>query len=30
MLRAGSLAGFFLLIDLAFLAANSVKIPGGG
>jgi KUP system potassium uptake protein len=30
LLRAGSLAGFFLLIDLAFLAANSVKIPGGG
>jgi KUP system potassium uptake protein len=30
MLRAGSLAGFFLLIDLTFLAANSVKIPGGG
>jgi KUP system potassium uptake protein len=30
LLRAGSLAGFFLLIDLTFLAANSVKIPGGG
>nr|MBA3469870.1 KUP/HAK/KT family potassium transporter [Herpetosiphonaceae bacterium] len=30
LLKAGGLAGFFLAIDLAFLGANVVKIPGGG
>ena len=29
-LKAGSLAGFFMIIDLAFLGANAVKIPAGG
>jgi len=29
-LTAGALGGFFLIIDLAFLGANIVKIPQGG
>ena len=29
-LTAGALGGFFLIIDLAFLGANIVKIPDGG
>jgi KUP system potassium uptake protein len=29
-LSAGALAGFFFIIDFAFLAANVVKIPHGG
>jgi KUP system potassium uptake protein len=29
-LKAGGLAGFFMIIDLAFFGANAVKIPAGG
>ena len=29
-LKAGLLSGFFLIIDLAFLGANAIKIPDGG
>jgi len=29
-LAAGALAGFFFIVDVAFLAANVVKIPQGG
>ncbi|MFD3166829.1 potassium transporter Kup [Herpetosiphon sp. NSE202] len=29
-LKAGSLTGFFLVIDMGFLIANAVKIPHGG
>ncbi|HYF65782.1 MAG TPA: potassium transporter Kup [Herpetosiphonaceae bacterium] len=29
-LKAGALIGFFLVIDMAFLIANAVKIPHGG
>ncbi|MBA3469321.1 MAG: KUP/HAK/KT family potassium transporter, partial [Herpetosiphonaceae bacterium] len=30
LLKAGALAGFFMIFDLAFLGANLVKIPAGG
>jgi len=30
LLRAGALVAFFLVIELAFLAANALKIPQGG
>jgi KUP system potassium uptake protein len=29
-LRAGALAGLFLIVDVAFLGANALKIPQGG